>query len=155
MRAGCWKTLRRVVPAGANRRAADGGNSDAVRLPAHCILETAVADVGADFAVAKALESTEMGELVVMRGRMEQRAPLPGPCQAFAANAAVPRIVSRGGRAVYLKLMLDVRAMEAFDMVLGGGQAETAMGASKKFALVVTKGCRRDRARTREASDWI
>jgi hypothetical protein len=156
MRAGCWKALRRVVPAGANRRVAEEGSSDDARLLAHCIVEAATRCGGVDFVVANARESTDMGEPVVMRGCMEQRAPLPGPCQAFAANAAVPRIVSRGGRAVYLELILNERAMEACDMTVGGGQAETTMGASKKFALVVvTKGCRRDRARTREASDWI
>jgi hypothetical protein len=72
MRAGCWKALRRVVPAGANSRAAEEGNSDDARLLAHCIVETAEVEVGVDFTVANALESTNMGELVVMRGRMEQ-----------------------------------------------------------------------------------
>jgi hypothetical protein len=134
MRAGCWKTLRRVVPAGANRRAAEEGNSDDARLLAHCIVETAAVDVGVDFVVANALESIDMGEVVVMRGCMEQRAPLPGPCQAFAANAADPRIVSRGGRAVYLEMILYVRAIEAIDMAVGGGQAETARRASKSSA---------------------
>lgn len=107
------------MPAGVNRGAAQEGNSDDARLLAHCIVETAVGDVGVDFPVANALESTVMGELVVMRGCMEQNAPLPGPCQAFAANAAGPRIVSRGGRAVYLELLLDVRGMEAIDMAVG------------------------------------
>lgn len=115
MRAGCWKALRRAVPAGASRRAAEEGNSDDARLLAHCVVHA-----GVGFAVANALYSTDTGELVVVRGCMEESAPLPGPCQAFAANAAVPRIVSRGGRAVYLELFLNGRTMEAFDMALGG-----------------------------------
>ena len=103
-----------------NRGAAQEGNSDDARLLAHCIVERAVADLDIDLVVANALESTVMGELVVMRGCMEQSAPLPGPCQVFAANAAGPRIVSRDGQVVYLELVLDVRGMEAIDMAVGG-----------------------------------
>ena len=120
MRAGCWKTLRRAVPAGANRRAAEVGNSDDAHLLAQCacVLVLLYADV--DF-VANALESTDMGELVIMRGCIEEiRAPFPGPCQALAAKAAVPRIVSRGRRAVYLDLSVSGRTMGAFDMAVGG-----------------------------------
>lgn len=107
------------MPAGASRRAAEG-NSDDARLLAHCAVEAVLMHAGVGFAVANALYSTDMGELVVVRGCMEERAPFPGPCQAFAANAAVPRIVSRGGRAVYLELFLNGRTMEAFDMAVGG-----------------------------------
>lgn len=111
------------MPAGANRRAAEVGNSDDAHLLAQCacvlvLVLLLYADVGF---VANALESTDMGELVIMRGCIEEiRAPFPGPCQALAAKAAVPRIVSRGRRAVYLDLSVSGRTMGAFDMAVGG-----------------------------------
>ena len=67
-RAGCWKALRRVVPAGANRKAEEVGNNDDAYLLAHCAVAVAVWYAGVGFAVANALDSTDMGELVVMRG---------------------------------------------------------------------------------------
>ncbi len=105
-----------MVPAGANRKAEKvGSDDDAVRL-AQCIVD-AVLCVGAGFTVVNALDSTDMGELVVMRGCMvENRAPLPEPCQAFAAKAAVPRIVTRRRRSVYLELILNGRTVRALDM---------------------------------------
>lgn len=116
MRCGCWKTLRRVVPAGANRRAEEG-NSDDAHLLALGTCKVAMY-VGVDF-VVNALDSTDTGEDVVVRGCMkESRAPFPAPCQAFAAKAAVPRIVWRGRRAVYLILKVTWRTMEAFDMTV-------------------------------------
>jgi hypothetical protein len=97
MRMGCWKTLRRVVPAGANRRAVEEGSSDDAHLLAHCACEV-VRCAGVCF-VGNALDSTDMGEVMAMRGCMdENRAPFPEPCQALAAKAAVPRIVMRGRR---------------------------------------------------------
>jgi hypothetical protein len=106
------------MPAGANRRADEVGNSDDAHLLVHCAVGVVVVllYMGDGF-VANALESTDMGELVVMRGCMEEnRAPFPGPCQALAVKAAVPRIVSRGRRAVYLDLIVNGRTMRAFDM---------------------------------------
>lgn len=105
------------MPAGANRRADEVGNSDDAHLLVHCAAGMVVVlNMGVGF-VANALESTDMGELVVMRGCVEEnRAPFPGPCQALAVKAAVPRIVSRGRRAVYLDLIVNGRTMGAFDM---------------------------------------
>ena len=84
------------------------GNNDDAHLLAHCAVEMVVLYAGVGPVVANALDSTDMGELVVMRGCMkENRAPFPGPCQALATKAAVPRIMSRGRRAVYLELILN------------------------------------------------
>lgn len=105
-----------MVPAGANRRAAEAGGKDDAHLLAHRAVE-AVLYTGVGFVVVNALDSTDMGELVVMRGCMEEnRAPVLGPIHALAARAADPRMVSRGRRAVYLMLILDGRTMGAFDM---------------------------------------
>jgi hypothetical protein len=114
---GCWKTLRRVVPAGTNRRAVEEGSSDDAHLRAHCACGVAkCASVGF---VAKALNKTENGEVVVVRGCIDEKtAPFPGPCQALAARAAVPRIVTQGKRSVYLNLNANGRTMKAFDMAV-------------------------------------
>lgn len=100
MRADCWKTLRRVVPAGASPRAAEEGNSDDAHAVARACEVVKCADIGL---VANALDSTDMGDVVDVRGCTEEnRAPFPGPCQALAAKAAVPRIVSRAdGRSTW------------------------------------------------------
>lgn len=107
-----------MVPRAANRRAGDPGNNDDAHRRVHCVA-TLYDEVGFD--VANALDSTFMGDFVVMRGWAEKdRAPpLPEPCQALAANAAVPRIISRGRRTFYLELLLDGRLMEALDMARG------------------------------------
>lgn len=111
--------MRRAVPAGANRKAAGEGNNDDAHLLAHRVTDVVVLYAGAGL-VANALESTDSGDVVVMRGCMEDtKAPFPGPCQALAAKAAVPRIVSRSGQAVYLELILNWRTMGAFDMAVG------------------------------------
>lgn len=118
MRIGCWNTLRRVVPAGANRRAAEEGNNDDAHLLACCAIELGLMCVGVDF-VANALDNNDMDEVVVVRGCIEdKRAPFPAPCQALAARAAVPRIVSRGRRAIYLDTNVNWCTIEAFDMAV-------------------------------------
>lgn len=107
MRMGFWKTLRRVVPTGANRKAAEEGNSDDAHLLPHCAMELGLMCVDVEF-VANALGNTDMGEFVIIRGCIEEkRAPFPAPCQALAAKAAVPRIVSRGRRAIYLNMNVN------------------------------------------------
>jgi hypothetical protein len=48
-----------------------------------------------------------------VRGCMwAKKAPVPGPCQAFAAKAAVRRI------ALYLEIKLEGLPMRAFDMAV-------------------------------------
>lgn len=89
-----------MVPRGAKRRVGNAGKDDDAHQRAHCAAEAAVLCVGIDLPVVNALESTDMGELVVKRGCAEEgRAPMPGPRQAVATKAcAVPRIVSRERR---------------------------------------------------------
>lgn len=66
MRAGCWKALRRVVPKAADRSVGDAGNNDDdAHRRVHCVA-VLYGEVGFD--VANALDSTLMGEFVVMRG---------------------------------------------------------------------------------------
>ena len=118
MRMGCWNTSRRVVPAGANRRAAEEGNNDDAYLFAHCAIELGFMCAVVDL-VANALDNNDMGEVIVVRGCIEEtRAPLPAPCQALAAKAAVPRIVSRGRRAIYLDMNVNWCTIEALDMAV-------------------------------------
>jgi hypothetical protein len=55
-----------VVPKAANRRAGDAGNNDDdAHRRVHCV---AVVFDRVDFVVANALDSTLIGEFVVMRG---------------------------------------------------------------------------------------
>ena len=50
----------------------------------------------------------------------EKRAPVPGPCQAFAEKPSGSRIVVGGQTAVYLILRVKRRSMDALNMALGG-----------------------------------
>lgn len=55
------------------------------------------------------------------RGCMcEKRAPVPGPCQAFAEKPSGPRIVDGGQTGVYLVRTVKRHSIDALDMALGG-----------------------------------
>lgn len=50
----------------------------------------------------------------------EKRAPVPGPCQAFAEKPSGPRIVAGGQTGVYLIRRVERRSVDALNMALGG-----------------------------------
>ena len=91
MRAGVCRPLLRVVPATASRSMDDGAKRDGAQLFGDALGIEAFG-IGV---VAKDLEMA--GVVVEMRDCIfEKRAPLPGPCQAFAEKASGARMAGRG-----------------------------------------------------------
>lgn len=102
-----------MVPAIANRRIDDGAKRDGAQLFGDALGIEAFG-IGV---VAKDLEKA--GAVVEMRDCIfENRAPLPGPCQAFAEKASGARMAARGRRGGYRTYRSNWDVIEAFDMAM-------------------------------------
>jgi len=89
IRMGCCRPLRRVLPAARERKPAEAGKRHAAQLL--CGIEALFGGCMGEGFEAKVLDMACDG----VRGCImcENRAPLPGPCQAFAEIPNEPRIV--------------------------------------------------------------